>query len=181
MKIADRNLLLLGLPALAALVVGIAALRSGDDLMRAAQAMAPEAPGGDVGDVEGYAFLIQFIGSGMGQLASLVVYIVGVLLVFYGGAMILLNILARVVYKPAPGRILAYRILIGLDLAVLLMPAPSLLSTFFRSLEQDAPCPQLLATAGLLFLLGALAARNTFTRRILPPAPVPDPPHAQDA
>lgn len=167
MKTVDRNLLLLGLPALLLLIAGVWLYFVGDGLMDAAQSLAPEAPGGDVGDVEGYAFLLQFIGSGFGQLAGLMVLVFSLLLGVYGGAMVALNLLARALYRPTPGRLLAYRVVIGADLAVLLLPAPSLLATFFRTAAQEGRFDLLpLILAGLQFLLAALAIRNTYTRRI---------------
>ena len=169
MKTVDRNLLLLGIPALLSLFAGIALFAAGNALLNAAAEIMPDAPGGSAGDVEGYAFLIRFFGSGLGQLTGIIVLVFGMLLMLYGGVMAVLNIAARALYRPTPGRILAYRIVVGADLAVLVLPVPSLLSSFVQSAMNGSFSPGMLAIPLVLLCLGALAARNTYTRRITEP------------
>lgn len=170
MKPANRNLLLLGIPALLILLAGIFLFLSGELLFRTAQLGMPEAPGSDVGDVEGYAYLLGFFGSGFGQLAALAVQIFAVLLAVYGGVMIALSTAARLVYRLTPGRILAYRIVVGVNLALMLLPVPALLDTFWQSLVDLSPRPGLLLPVLFLALPSAFAIRTTYTRRIGTPA-----------
>ena len=171
MKTVNRNLLLLGLPALLIFAVGIGLFCLGDDVLRVAQSAVPQAPGSDVGDVEGYAFLIQFFGAGLGHLAGIFALIAGILLIAYGGVMIVLNVVARIVYKATPGRLLAYRILIGTDLVVLLLPTPSLLFSCAESALAGYFSAASLAMPLILIALAAFAIRNTYTWRIVSPAP----------
>ena len=171
MKIENRNLLLMGLPALLFLAAGILLFQFGDSLFAAAQSSMPEAPGGDVGDVEGYAFLLGFLGSGFGQLAALAIQILAFLLAVYGGLLTFWAVLVRAIYRVTPGRILAYRILVGFDLLFLLLPVPSLLLSFLRSLFALSPHFLPLAIAALLSLISALVIRNTYTSRIAPALP----------
>ena len=166
MKVADQNLLLLGAPALLCAAGGGVVYVLGDSLLKATQAIAPTVPAGDMGDVEGYAFLFRLLGAGLGQITGIVALVAGMLLLGYGGVMVLLNLAARAVYRTSPGRLLAYRVLIGADLAVLLLPAPSLVSTFFRDLLQGSFSPGPLAVTLVLAGLAALAIRNTYTGRV---------------
>ena len=69
MKPANRNLLLLGIPALLILLAGIFLFLSGELLFRTAQLGMPEAPGSDVGDVEGYALGAPYSVDGAALLA----------------------------------------------------------------------------------------------------------------
>ena len=171
MKAANRNLLLFGIPALLLLVLGASLLFIGNTLLEAVSEAAPSLPQGEVGDVEGYAFLIQFIGTGFGGLAGIMVQVMGLLLLFYGGGVLFFTLLARLIYRTRPGRILAYRILMGIALFVTLLPAPELFSLFVRSLFQGSFSPGILVCLVLLAVLGVLGCQNTYTSRILEGAP----------
>lgn len=170
MRPANRNLLLQGVPAL--LVTGAGALffREGQRAFQAAQNAMPESPG-SVGDVEGYAFLLDFVGSGAGQLAALALQVVGFLVLLYGCLLLLLSLLARGVYKGEPGRILAYRVLVGVDLVLMVLPVPWLAAAFVESLLDLRPRSELAMFALLLALPAVFVIRTTYTGRITAAAP----------
>lgn len=171
MKIENQNLLLLGIPSLLILAAGILFLRFGDSLLAAAQSGMPETPTGNVGDVEGYAFLFGFIGSGLGQLAALAVQIFAFGLIAYGILLAFFSLLTRFIYRTTPGRLLAYRILVGIDLLFLLLPVPSLVLSFFRSVFSLSPSLTALGFCVLLVLPSVFVIRNTYTGRITPGLP----------
>lgn len=166
MKAANRNLLLFGIPALLILITGICFFTVGDILMRAVSENAPTPPQGEVGDVEGYAFLIQFFGAGIGGLAGIVAQVMGLLFLFYGGSILLLSLIARGIYRNRPGRILAYRILMGVTLFITLLPGPELFSAFIRGLFQGSFSLTPLVCLAILAVLGVLGWQNTYTSRI---------------
>ena len=172
MKAANRNFFLLGIPAVLILAAGITLFFFGDGLLQMSQSMAPELPEGEVGDVEGYAFLIGLFGSGIGQLVGLFVQVVALLIAIYGGAILALSILARAIYKTTPGRILAYRIVMALNFVLLLLPVPSLLSSFISSSANGKFSFGLLAYLILTALLTVFGCFNTYTSRIKLPKPV---------
>lgn len=180
MKIANQNLLLLGAPALLAGAAGVGLCVVGNGLLRASQAAFPTIPAGGVGDVEGYAYIIQILGAGAGQLTGFFAVVAGLLLAGYGALVLLLGLAARAVYKTTPGRLLAYRVLIGADLLVLVLPVPALLASSFRDLLQGSLEVEPLVVVAALAALAALVIRNTYTGRANPPAapePIAPPDH----
>ena len=170
MKAANRNLLLLLIPALLIGAVGVILFIEGGNAFREAQNSMPELPG-SAGDIEGYAFLIDLIGAGAGQLAALAFQVVGFLIAGYSALLLVLGILGRTVYKPLPGRILAYRIITGLHLAVMLFPVPWLALTFLKSAMAMAPRTELVLPLVLLAVPPVFVIRTTYTRRIEGPCP----------
>ena len=169
MKAANRNLLLFGFPAILLLVGGIVLFRNGEALLWAAQSISPELPSGEVGDVEGYAFLIGLMGSGFGQLAGLAVQIVAILVAGYGGGLLVLSLIARAIYKTTPGRLLAYRIAMALDLLFLLLPVPEFLRMFIDSIRSGSASFGMFAVLLLIASVAVLCFLNTYTGRIREP------------
>lgn len=177
MRAANWNLLVFGLVALLILAAGIGLFRMGDQLFQAAQGVAPEPLEGEPGDVEGYAFLLQWFGSGFGQLGAFVLQLMALLIAGYGAGLLVLTGLARAVYKATPGRILAYRIVTGVELAFLLLPAPSLLQSAVSAAGSGRSPSGAIAGLALLLLLAGFGGFNAFTRRIegaQPPAQGPE-------
>lgn len=166
MKAVNCNLLLIGIPALLILLAGIGLYGMGNALLDAIQETAPETPQGQVGDVEGYAYLLELLGSGFQGLASLLVLMMAVLLAGYGGVILLLTLVARAVYRQTPGRILAYRVIMGIDLFILALPAPSLLRSWIDGMTRGEPSGWPLLGLILLVVVVAFGCRNTYTDRI---------------
>lgn len=169
MKHANHTMLLMGIPAALLLLAGILLLIGGGAVMDAASTMASEAAdtgGQPVGDVEGYAMLIGLAGAGMGGLAGLVAQIFGLLLIFYGGGVLLFSGIARLILDPGRRRLLPYRILMGIACVIALLPVPELLKMFVRALSEGSLQPMPLVGAVLACVLVFFSARNTYTDRI---------------
>ena len=158
MRAVNRNFMLMAVPAALVLAAGAALLTGGDALLGAAGEMTADLPSGDLGDVEGYAMLIQLLGAGLTGFAGIAVAIVALIVAFYGGVLLLLSAAARLAYGDAPWRLLLYRILTGVHIALLAAPQPELWRTL------SAPLPQLCA---LVLLLPAIpVAITTYSQRI---------------
>lgn len=171
MKAANRNLLLFGIPSLLILAGGICFFLMGEALLAGVTEATPALPQGEVGDVEGYALLIQLLGVGFGGLAGFMVQMLGLLFILYGGSILLFALIARVIYQNRPGRILAYRILTGILLFILLSPGPELFSLFVRNLFQGSFSLGLLTAMAAMILVAVAGWQNTFTSRILEGGP----------
>lgn len=166
MKTANRNLLLFGIPAALGLVLGILLLFQADALLGAAHEMVPQTPQGEVGDVEGYALIGSLLGAGLGGLAGFAIQLFGMMAILYTGILLVLSVVTRLVYRPTPGRILAYRILMGVTVVVLLCPVPDILRTFVRALAGGSFLPLWLVYLVVVFILAVKACRNTYTDKI---------------
>lgn len=165
MKPVNRNLLLVGIPAVLVLIGGIFLFSVGSALLDTAAGLVPEASG-DVSDVEGYAMLLDLVGAGFSGLAGLLVQALAMAAILYGGILLVLGALARLVYRAAPGRILAYRILTGIQLAVFVLPVPACAQLWYGSVQSGAFSPLWPACLVLLLVLAVLTGRNTYTDRI---------------
>ena len=64
MKAAKNNLLLFLIPAGICFVLGVVMLISGNVILESAKSMIPQNTGEEVGDVEGYAVLIDYLAPG---------------------------------------------------------------------------------------------------------------------
>lgn len=166
MSTANRNLLLLGLPSLLLLAAGTALFCMADTLLSESISLLDQTPAGELGDVEGYALLFGMFAAGFGSLAALALQIVAAAAMLYSGLILLLTISARILYRNTPGRILAYRLVMGTAFVVLVLPAPGLLQMGLET-AQSGMIPWFplfgLAVIAALTLLGC---RNTYTNRI---------------
>lgn len=166
MKTANRNLLLFVIPAALGLVLGIVLLTKGDTLLNTAKEMVPQTPQGEVGDVEGYAMIGSTLGAGLGGLAGFAIQLFGMMAILYTAALLILSGVTRLVYGPTPGRILAYRVLMGVTVVVLLSPAPDILRTFVRALADGSFLPLWLVYLVVVFIIAVKVYRNTYTDKI---------------
>ena len=166
MKTANRNLLLFVIPAALGLILGIVMLTQGDAILGAAKEMVPEAPQGEVGDVEGYAMIGGMLGAGLGGLAGFAVQLFGMMAILYTAALLILSGVTRLVYGQTPGRILAYRILMGVSVVVLLSPVPDILRTFVTALAGGSFLPLWLVYMVVVFIIAVKSCRNTYSRQI---------------
>lgn len=165
-KIANQNFLILGIPAVLILTAGILLFFGGEKLFQMSQSLAPELPKGEVSDVEGYGFLFGFFSAGLGGMSALIAQLIAVMIMVYGGAVLVFSIIARVVYGTAPGRIMAYRILTGINLFLFLLPVPEYIRSFYNSAVNGSFSSGLLICLILVCLLAALVIRNTYTPRV---------------
>lgn len=166
MKTANRNLLLFVVPAVLGAVLGVVLLTRGDALMNAAASLWPDAPQGEAGDVEGYAMITGMLGAGLGSMVSMAAQLFGMMTLLYTGALLVLSVIARLVYGKTPGRILAYRILMGVDFVVLLLPFPDILKSFVTSLADGSFLPLWLLYLVAALIILVVGCRGTYSRQV---------------
>lgn len=166
MKTANRNLLLLGIPALLVLVLGFLWGGGGNQMLHTAHDMVEEASHHGGSDVEGYGALARMAGAGMGGALGFAAWLVGGLAMMYAGAILVLSVAARLIYGKTPGRILAYRIVMCLAFVVLLMPYPSILRTFVLALAGGSFLPLWFGYLVVTLILAVVGCRNTYSRKI---------------
>ncbi len=166
MKTANRNLLLLGIPALLVLVLGFLWGGGGNQMLHTAHDMVEEASHHGGSDMEGYGALARMAGAGMGGALGFAAWLVGGLAMMYAGAILVLSVAARLIYGKTPGRILAYRIVMCLAFVVLLMPYPSILRTFVLALAGGSFLPLWFGYLVVTLILAVVGCRNTYSRKI---------------
>lgn len=166
MKTANRNLLLLGIPALLVLVLGFLWGGGGNQMLHTAHDMVDEASHHGGSDMEGYGALARMAGAGMGGALGFAAWLVGGLAMMYAGAILVLSVAARLIYGKTPGRILAYRIVMCLAFVVLLMPYPSILRTFVLALAGGSFLPLWFGYLVVTLILAVVGCRNTYSRKI---------------
>lgn len=166
MKTANRNLLLLGIPALLVLVLGFLWGGGGNQMLHTAHDMVEEASHHSGSDVEGYGALARMAGAGMGGALGFAAWLVGGLAMMYAGAILVLSVAARLIYGKTPGRILAYRIVMCLAFVVLLMPYPSILRTFVLALAGGSFLPLWFGYLVVTLILAVVGCRNTYSRKV---------------
>lgn len=166
MKTANRNLLLLGIPALLVLVLGFLWGGGGNQMLHTAHDMVEEASHHGGSDVEGYGALARMAGAGMGGALGFAAWLVGGLAMMYAGAILVLSVAARLIYGKTPGRILAYRIVMCLAFVVLLMPYPSILRTFVLALAGGSFLPLWFGYLVVTLILAVVGCRNTYSRKV---------------
>lgn len=166
MKTANRNLLLLGIPALLVLVLGFLWGGGGNQMLHTAHDMVEEASHHGGSDMEGYGALARMAGAGMGGALGFAAWLVGGLAMMYAGAILVLSVAARLIYGKTPGRILAYRIVMCLAFVVLLMPYPSILRTFVLALAGGSFLPLWFVYLVVTLILAVVGCRNTYSRKI---------------
>ena len=166
MKTANRNLLLLGIPALLVLVLGFPWGGGGNQMLHTAHDMVEEASHHGGSDMEGYGALARMAGAGMGGALGFAAWLVGGLAMMYAGAILVLSVAARLIYGKTPGRILAYRIVMCLAFVVLLMPYPSILRTFVLALAGGSFLPLWFGYLVVTLILAVVGCRNTYSRKI---------------
>ena len=166
MKSANRNLLMFLVPSVVVLLLGFLLLTQGDTIIESAKSLWPDTPQGDVGDVEGYAMLAGMIGTGLGGLAGLAVQLAGMLAIVYAGTLLILSVVARLVYGQTPGRVLAYRIVMGLDFLVLMRPFPDILKSFVRSLANGSFLPLCLVYIVVSLVMLVTGCRRTYSGQV---------------
>lgn len=166
MKTANRNLLLLGIPALLVLVLGFLWGGGGNQMLHTAHDMVEEASHHGGSDMEGYGALARMAGAGMSGALGFAAWLVGGLAMMYAGAILVLSVAARLIYGKTPGRILAYRIVMCLAFVVLLMPYPSILRTFVLALASGSFLPLWFVYLVVTLILAVVGCRNTYSRKI---------------
>lgn len=166
MRTANRSALLFCVPAALALVLGLALFLQGDRLLGSAHGMLEHAAHSGHGDVEGYDALLHLAGAGMGGMMGMAVQLMALLTALYAGTVLILGLIGRAIYGKTPGRLLAYRILTGVTVVVLLSPVPDILRTFVRALADGSFLFTWLIYFVVVFVIAVKVCRNTYTNRI---------------
>lgn len=166
MKTANRNLLMFLVPSVVVLLLGVLLLTHGEAIIEGAKALWPDTPQGEVDDVEGYAMIAGMIGTGLGGLAGFAVQLAGMLAIVYAGALLILSVVARLVYGKTQGRVLAYRIVMGLDFLVLMTPFPDILKSFVRSLADGSFLPLCLVYIVISLVMLVTGCRRTYSGQV---------------
>ena len=74
--------------------------------------------------------------------------------------------IARLVYGKTPGRVLAYRIVMGLDFLVLMLPFPDILKSFVRSLANGSFLPLCLVYIVVSLVMLVTGCRRTYSGQV---------------
>ena len=118
-------------------------------------------PSGEVGDVEGYAMIIGGLGWAFTGLGAFLLAVAALISAFFGVVLALFAGIARAVYAPQGGRLLAHRLLMALVCFIMAGVGLTLLSSGLDSRGLTV------ILAGLAFLADAAAcAFFTFTHRV---------------
>lgn len=147
--------IILGVTMVYALNSGMNGLQSDITRMRS---------GDEIGDVEGYGIIVNSIGYGLGGIGKILIamflVIIPSALVFF---IFVFALIARLIYKETPGRISAYRILMGFSFAgqiIMFLVSLSLLTSGgWGSLIS-------LVISAYIFWALFMGMRGTYTNRI---------------
>ncbi|MBQ7919684.1 MAG: hypothetical protein IJ324_07080 [Lachnospiraceae bacterium] len=115
----------------------------------------------EIEDVEGYGLIAESIGYGFGAFAGILVLAMIIIVAGYALLLFVFALIARLVFAREGKRLLAYRILMGIDyvlqVGLVLFLGEMLLGEF----NVGPLVLMLLVLAGLVY-----SARNTYTKRI---------------
>lgn len=114
----------------------------------------------EIGDVEGYALLASGGAYAIGAFATGFMIVMCVLIVIAAVALFLPNLIARLVYAPAGGRLIAYRIIMGFEYAFVILFG-LLCGSLFKSKLWIA-----MLSCGYCVMITIIGCINTYTARI---------------
>lgn len=69
----------------------------------------------EIDDVEGYGYIINYFGAGASGLFTIGLWIIAVIAILYALLLFVFSLVARLVFADSKGRLLAYRILMGIE------------------------------------------------------------------
>lgn len=116
----------------------------------------------EIDDVEGYGIILQGISYGLGAFASALAFVFAILIGIYGFFMFLFAVIARCIFDKSGGRLLAYRILMGVEYAL----QAGIVVLFLNMVSSSFSLPILLISL-LLIACIAYSGVNTYSERIL--------------
>lgn len=100
------------------IILGAAYVELNNEMDSLKSEMSATLEDGEVGDVEGYGVIAQGIGYGLGSFAGALVLVMIVLVGGYAFVLFLIALIARLVFAKEGKRLLAYRILMGVEYAL---------------------------------------------------------------
>lgn len=117
-----------------------------------------------VDDVGGYAVITSSVGYSFGVVIALIAGAVGILGIGYSIILIVFLIIARIVYGQSKGRIIAYRILMGVDYLLLSVAVVLITIGIVNSFSTIMFFIDL-----YLIIILIICIKNTYTKRIYIP------------
>ncbi len=116
----------------------------------------------EIDDVEGYGYILRYLGVGVSWLAELILWIVAVVAGIYAVLLFILAMTARLTFSPGRKRLLIYRILMGFEYGL-----QGILAVTMIDILVDDFSIVLFGIAAALILEMIFSARNTYSDRIL--------------
>lgn len=138
---------------------GMEAFTVGDELKTSIETTRNNAGPEGVGDVEGYGIIVNGIGYLAASGAGIFAMAGAIMLVIVGVMIFAPALLAKLLYQKENGRILAYRIIMGIDYGIITVLAVSLL------LMMEELSALIVVPGGLLVIV-VCGIFNTYTDRI---------------
>lgn len=123
MTTAKKNLIIVTIVALVIIACGVYNYIDGKmALEELSKAMAQENVSGNIGDVEGYALLIDTFQDITYGASAFLAQLFSIVICVYGTILLILGFVSRAIYKNEPERILGYRVITGFVLAAMIIP-----------------------------------------------------------
>ncbi len=116
---------------------------------------------GEIDTVEGHGLIWQGAGYGFGAFAGTMLMIVIFMVGGYAGLLFVFAVMARIIFAKEGGRLLAYRILMGVEYVLQAGIVVFLISMLLEGFDFVFLLMTLMILAGLIY-----SARNTYTKRI---------------
>lgn len=116
----------------------------------------------EIDDVEGYGFILRYLGAGAGWVAELVLWGMAIMAGSYAVLLFVFALIARLSFSPSKKRLFAYRILMGIEYGL-----QGILVLQIVWMLLDGFSVFLLGIAFMLTLEIVFSARNTYSDRIL--------------
>lgn len=123
MTTAKKNFIIVTIVALVIIACGVYNYIDGKmALEELSQSMAQENVSGNIGDVEGYALLIDAFQNITYGASAFLAQLFSIVICVYGTILLILGFVSRAIYKNEPERILGYRVITGFVLAAMAIP-----------------------------------------------------------
>ena len=163
MKKANINFILAMVVVVAMLLISFtvwrAVSKADKELEQIENSINEKRQGDEIGDVEGYGIIMESFGYLIGGLGVIALKLALIFLTGYAALLFLVALIARLVYKNSGGRLLAYRIIMGIEYAL-----QSIIEVLFIISVVQGPN---ISNVLISLLLGAniiYSARNTYTQ-----------------
>lgn len=114
----------------------------------------------EIGDVEGYAFLLSGAAYIFGAFTTGIIIAICVIVEILAILLFIPNLIARIVYSANGGRLLAYRIIMGIEYAGVTAFSILLILLFWKNWPICIPC------GGYCLAISVIGCINTYTERI---------------
>lgn len=116
---------------------------------------------GEIDTVEGHGLILEGAGYGLGAFAGTMLIIIIFMVGGYAGLLFVFAVMARLIFAKEGGRLLAYRILMGVEYVLQAGIVVFLVSMLLEGFDIVFLLMTLMVLAGLIY-----SARNTYTKRI---------------